>query len=914
MLFGRGDELGTATALVASARDGRGGALLMHGEAGVGKSALLAEAVAGATGMLVLSAQGLETESDLPFAGLTALLGPLLAMLGALPAIQRDALAGALGLGPPWTGEPFTTYQGATTLITHASRDQPILATVDDVQWLDGASQQALRFASRRLERSSVALLLTRRDEAGDHDPWPGVEDLPVAGLAESASLELLETRGVVRDVARRIAVATAGNALALTESSALLTEEQRKGRAPLEDPLPIGDQLTRAFSARAAALPDVTRQALVIAGASESGDARTIGAALVDRGSGLFALEAAEKSGLVVLDGATVVFAHPLVRAAVVGSADPAGRRDAHRALAAHTTGAARAWHRAAAAAAPDEAVASELEAIGAEARARGALPASSAAFERAAALSPDVTVRAGRRLQAALDALEDGQLERAIALLDAVINEADDPLARADAELLRGVAEMLRGHPMRAHARLYAEARRVEPVDPARAAQMLCQAGVAFMAVGGMQALLDITHEARRAAAASGNPEVGILPTIQAGLALMADGRAEEGLPLLDEHEEYLRSVDPLGPMNEVLGMVCVCLTWVDDLQRAADLAAHQVEAARGAGATRALAFPLAVHAHVLARQGRLVRAAALIDEAVVLADETAHGMVLAFALGVGARIDAVRGEFERSRERAQRSMGIATGLGLHAVTPYGRSALGLLELTNGSPSDAFDLLRTAIVDSREIGNIEHGFLLVRSDAIEAALRAGRVDDARRCLDELARDAETSPRVFTRAALARYRGALGPDAEVDEHFGEALRLHEQIDLRFERARTLLLYGERLRRARRRGDARERLQDAVAEFDRTGAVPWIARAGAELEAATGSGRRAAPAPAASEPLTPQEQRIAELVGTGATNKEIAAQLYLSPRTIEFHLRGAFRKLGVTTRTQLAAAMRDGDG
>jgi ATP/maltotriose-dependent transcriptional regulator MalT len=432
-----------------------------------------------------------------------------------------------------------------------------------------------------------------------------------------------------------------------------------------------------------------------------------------------------------------------------------------------------------------------------------------------------------------------------------------------------------------------------------------------VAYMAVGGMPELLEIAEEAREAALAAADDEAAVLPSIQVALALMAGGEADRALPLLAQYEQFLRDADPIGPMNEVLGMVAVCLAWVEEFHRAEAIAGHLVSGARSAGATRALAFPLGVHAFVLTRLGDFTRASLEADEAVALADETAHGMVLAFTLGVAARIDALIGQGERARERAQRSLDIARDLGLNAVAPYGHSALGLAELVAGNPDAAFEHLHEADRAARTAGVIEQGCMYLTADSLEAAIRARRTDDARRALAQLDEDLALVDRAFTRMAIARYSGVLAPDDELDAHFAEAFAQHERLPMPVERARTLLLYGERLRRARRRREARVHLQEAAAEFDRLGAKAWAGHARRECEAATGTGRQSAQERAPDEPLTPQESRVAELVATGATNKEIAERLFLSPRTVEFHLRGAFRKLGVHTRTQLAAGLRE---
>ena len=559
-MVGRTDEQARLTALIEAAREGRSGALLLHGPPGIGKTELLRFAESAASGFVVLRARGMESESGIPFAGLAELVGPLLGFVDEIPAVQADALRAALALGPATAADRFTVPAALLSLLARAADDGPVLAIVDDAHWLDEPSLEAFLFAGRRLAAEGVAMLGAARDGARRIEvPW--LERLAVAPLADADARELLDA-SIAPGVADRLVATAAGNPLALLEIPALLTAPQLAGRAPLADPLPPGTGVERAFAVALEALPAETRAALLVAAAAGTRRLDVLGRALAAArpaspppgAASLDALGPAEAAGIVTLGGGELEFRHPLMRSTVYHAAGPVERRAAHAALAAAVDGAERAWHLAACAVAPDEAVAAALEAAALEARGRGAHATAARDLQRAAQLTPDPEPRARRLLAAAGDAVRSGDAEQAGALLDAAAALAgghavlDDPLLLADIERLRGHVEMRRGSPVEANERLVAEADRVRGRDPRRAAAMFLEASVAHLMTGDPAALLTAAERAR-ALSAGTEPAVELLATAVIGEAQLALGEVEQGVAELRACEPYLMEADPLG-----------------------------------------------------------------------------------------------------------------------------------------------------------------------------------------------------------------------------------------------------------------------------------------------------------------------------------------------------------------------------
>lgn len=916
-LVGRAAELARVRALTERARGGRGAALVVEGAPGVGKSTLLR--ALDAPGLRVLGTTGVETEVELPFAGLAELLAPLLAHADALPQAQRAALRAALALDAPGGAERVLVLHAVVALLTAAAREQPLLLLVDDVQWLDASSQEAIAFLARRAGRMPLALVAVRSLRGEPYAPWPEVERLALEDLARADALALAQAGGLASQVAEALVDAVGGNPLALVEAPSELTAAQRGGAVALPDPLPTGERLTRAYAARVAALPAPARDALLLAAASGSGELGPLLTAL--GGADAHRFDPAEDAGLVRLDGGRVRFAHPLVRAAVYHAATPARRRAAHRALAAAGSPQERARHLAAAATAPDEQLAAELETLGHEARERGATATAIDLLERAAQLSPAPAGTAARTIAAAGTATVAGQPARARALIDALLPSLEDPLVRADAQYVRGAAILQDGRPREAYALLEDAAERVAERDPTRAALLLTQASVALVSSGPVAELAELAARAQALAP----PWVAHAPAILRAEALAGLGHHAPARALLDEHADALRDADAVGPGHELLSIAALCMIWMERYDTAERVLRRLIAAARAKGAVSALALPLAVLGSLHIRRAELEAAAGCAAEAVALSDG-ADGFLRALALTSAAFVEAHRGEADACRAHAARVLELSAGLGLTATQATAEQALGMLALGLGESDAAIRHLERARAHTARFGSRDPSFLYTGGDLVDAYVRAGRDDDARAVAAELADGARLTGGAWAAAATARSRGLLDDDARIDEHLAAALAAHARIASPFELARTQLCFGERLRRARRRADARELLRAAHATFAALGTAPWEARAADELAATgmPGAGAAAAGGPAdaptagaasagvgAAAELTARERSVCDLVAGGATNREAATALFLSPRTVEHHLRQAYRKLGVRSRTELALRWRE---
>ncbi len=608
------------------------------------------------------------------------------------------------------------------------------------------------------------------------------------------------------------------------------------------------------------------------------------------------------------------------MLRSTVYHRAADAERRRVHQALAAVAPDERRrAWHVAIAAHGPDEAVAAALEAAALDARARGGQSVAAHAFERAAQLSPGADARARRQLEAATDFAIAGFPEQALATLDAAEAAGiEDPLLLSDLRRIRGRVELRRGTPAAARDLLLPEAERVLALDPARAAGLLVEAAVAHMMTGDMEALVADGERARAIAAGGVDPMAELLASVLVGEAHAARGAEDEADALLDAATPQLLAAGPalLAIPAEITAMIGHCSIWLERWERADDVLGTLISLARGASAVGHLIYPLAARAQLDFRRGRWTGALADAGESHRLATATGSLALLAFSAGTLAQVEAALGRSEAAQEHAKQSLALTEAQEGAATSVYALHALGLDALGRGDAEIAGEWLDRA----QRVAGIRMPRSVVQfgADRVEAHARAGRAEAAHVALEELA-DAGGGGR-WGLAALARSRGILAAGGEYEDHFETALAHHEHDGQPLERARTLLAYGERLRRDRRRADARELLVAAIATFERLGSAPWAERARIELRA---TGRQAAPSGAAPdaapvEPapealaaagldeLTPHELQIARLVGHGMTNREVAAKLFLSPKTIEYHLSAIYRKLDLRSRTQLA--------
>lgn len=888
--------------LLEGAQAGTSAALIVHGEPGIGKTALLEHAGEAASGFTLLRVRSLAAEAELPFAGLSDLVRPILPLLDGIPGPQRAALAGALAVGPPSPGDRFAVAAATLSLLAACADESPVLVLVDDAHWLDAPSREALLFAGRRLDREGVVLLLGMRDRE-----WlrtAGIDTLELHGLHTPDAAALLERAGATVDAAvcDRLVAETGGNPLALLEAFRSLTEQQLRGSTPIAHPLAVGASLEQAFADRLRVLPADTQRGLLVAAASETGSTAEIGQALAGAGLGLAVLEPAEREGIVTLDGGRIAFRHPLVRAASYHLLGAAERRAAHRALAGALgaeAGDSAAWHLVAASVGADEEVASLLERSARSALARNAYAAAASAFEAAARLSPDDEDRLRRTMATGRALLLGGEPQRASSLLESVLELAVDPTVRADLQTLRGAA-MLFTHPVsETYEMLVTEASRVEPHDTARAASMLTTATLTqFMAANPRQAEETIGR-APVDRGASGAVAAGVR-SVDA-LVHVYSGRIDEALAIVDPLLEQYEAADVrVNPM--MLGVFPQVLNWTERPDQARALLDRIVRTARAEAVPSLLPFPLAILAEVELGRGRLAAAYAAGSESVQLAVETGQAVESSYSLVVLARVEAILGHERACRAHVSTALDFARRLGATSIESYATAALGLLELSLGHPDRAVPHLA-------ECERLREGFGVQlptlhhdAADLVEAYVRSGAVADASRSLAVLERKATRTGLRWPAAAAARCRGLLAAEDDYEPELARAVDLFGD-DMRFERARTLLCLGMRRRRSRRRADARESLHAALAFFVAAGAEPWAEQTRAELRAA---GDVSTPAAGRSvRDLTPQELQVALVVASGATNKEAAAALFLSPKTIEFHLRNTYRKLGVRSRSEL---------
>jgi DNA-binding CsgD family transcriptional regulator len=880
-----------------AARESRSATLVVRGEAGIGKTALLQHAVARAEGMRVLTSAGIEAEAELPFAGLHQLLWPVIDLAGELPEVQSHALRGAFGLSADRVEDRFLVSVAVLGLLTAAADAHPLLCVVDDAHWLDGASADALVFVARRLQADPIAVLIGARDGDLRSFEAPGLPELPLAGLRGAEAAALLD--GALPAVVREELVgATGGNPLALLELPAALTDDELAGRAPLRLDLPLNERIEQAFMTRVAPLTNDARRMLLLAAADDSGEVGTLLRAAEGTGVGPDALDAVERAGLLSADGPRVRFRHPLLRSAVYRAAGFAERRAAHQALAACLDDDAdadrRAWHRAAAATAPDDKAAEALALTADHAASRGGHTAAARALERAAELDSDPQRRARRLVAAAGSSALAGRVGHAVALLDRAEPDLRDPMTRGMAMRVRGMASMAIGRPADAYAMLAVAARTVLPTDRPAGLGLLMRACMAAAvsgdpgAIHGMLAELDT--EPRTDAERFPSRLMNGISRLIAGDPATGVASIEEALALADD-------IDVVEQVQQAGGGAVFVGDWV----RARRYFDRAIVLARDQGAIALLPETLGLRALIALWERRLVDAAADADEAVRLADDIGAGNTRALPVTVLAWLAGLRGDEEECRRRADEVLALSLERGLALPAGLATWALAQLDLAAGRWDEA--LLRLTAIEEVRPG-FGHPFLPMLSswDRLEAAVHAGHPDVAERTLARFTPWAEVAGAAWAVPVLADCRALAARSDAAAAHFEAAI---ESVDRAgpLDRARIHLHYGEHLRRERRRIDARVHLRAAFDGFEWLGAVPWAERALRELRATGEKARRRHLSPLAE--LTPQELQVARLVGAGATNKAVASQLFVSPKTVEYHLRKVFAKLGISSRMEL---------
>ncbi len=901
MLYGRSVESGRLDSLFAEAAAGRGGALVLRGEPGVGKTALLADAVARASGQ-VLWTQGLESESPLAFAALHRLLRPILGYVDRLPPRQREALLVALGELDGLSADRFTVFVATLSLLVEAAEAQPVIVIVDDAHWLDAVSSEALLFVARRLQSDRVALVFGVREGDVRRLDAPGVTQLTIGGLDVAAAGALLAelAEGEVTDEVRDDIVArTGGNPLALVELPSALSQPQLSGVTALPAVLPLTAGVERTFLDRCRRLTPPAQLLLLVASSDDSGRV-----AIIQRASAALnveeqALSEAESSALIRVSGADLQFRHPLVRSAVYGAATALERQQAHGSLALALKAAGEddraAWHQALATGGPDEAVALELERVAAHAEHRGGHQAASAAWERAALLSPGAEDKARRLLAAARSAWVAGHPGRARALADEARLRASDPILTADVDMLRGRLEWSVGSAATGHRIVMNAARDVAPFDPVRALEMSMQ-GTTLATYGGGSgpAGIDATTFLPPLPDHS-SPRLRCLAAVLAGQQHVIASRMTEAagelrlafdlVPGIDDDSNLLSNT-ALGAFQ--LGDWQVTLR---DFSRVLDIA-------RAAGDVSRTVFALSRLPMGDLPAGRWAMAGAATDEALVLAQATAQPALSALPLAWRALLAAFRGGSDGAQALADLAALVArhpVGIGAVAVSDIAEWARGVNFAITGEVAAAFhQVSRLQLPAMRRMAAL---------DRLEAAAHAGHPDVVAEWAGELERFAEDVDADWAAAAAAHGRALVLDGAAAEAQFERALELHESDRRPFDQARTRLAYGELLRRSGRRVDARALLRASLVTFDELSATPWGDRARRELRASGESARRRDPSTALE--LTPQENHVVRLVRQGLSNRDIAGRLFLSPRTVEYHLSNVYQKLEVRSRGEL---------
>jgi DNA-binding CsgD family transcriptional regulator len=905
-LWGRRSECEVLDRLLDELRAGTSSVLVLRGEAGIGKTALLEYLLDRSSGCRVALAAGVESEMELAYAGLHQLCAPMLDGLERLPAPQRDALGTAFGLQAGGAPDRFLVGLAVLGLLSDVADERPQVCVVDDAQWLDKASAQVLAFVARRLVAESVAVVFAVRDSLDEHE-LTGIAELEVNGLVDGDARALLESVIAgpidvrVRD---RIVAETRGNPLALLELPRGLTPAEMAGGFGLPDAAALSGRIEETFRRRLTPLPAQTRRLLLVAAAEPTGDPLLLWRAASELGIDLEAAPPAVAVGLVDFDS-QVRFRHPLVRSAVYRAASPEERRSVHRALAESTDVDVdpdrRAWHRAHAAPALDEDVAAELARSAGRAQARGGLAAAAAFLERAAALTPSPARRAQRALEAAQAELQAGAFGAALALLTAAEAGPLDALQRARVDMLRAQIAFASSRRNEAAPLLLAAARRLEPLDAALARETYLDAFSAAMFAGrlaGAPGLPEVAEAARRAPPASHQPRKADM--LLDGLAvLFTDGYAAATQICRRALQAFCSEDSAVEDDLRWLWLASITAADLWDDETWYVLSNRHVRIAREAGALSEL--PLALNSRVFVHlfAGELAAADSLVEQARAVKEATGSNLAPYGAVGLAA----LQGRTSEVGKLIEASMSEVVPRGEGIGVTVTQWANALLYNGLGGFHDALVAARQAAEYPREPAVANWGL----TELIEAAVRSGRPELAADALDRLSKLTRASGTDWALGVEARSRALLTEGDAAESLYREAIERLSRTRVRVELARAHLLYGEWLRRAGRRRDARAHLHTAHEMLAAMGADAFAERARREL-LATGETVRTRSVETRDD-LTPQETQIARLASDGRTNPEIGTQLFISPRTVEWHLRNVFTKLDIRSRRELAIAL-----
>jgi DNA-binding CsgD family transcriptional regulator/tetratricopeptide (TPR) repeat protein len=899
-LRGRDAECSRLDQILDAARSGESQVLVLRGDAGVGKSALLDYLAGAAKGMRTLRALGVESEMELPFAALHQLCAPLLDRLTSIPAPQRAALETVFGIRAGAPPDRFLVGLAVLSLLTDASEERPLLCVVDDSRWLDRASAQVMGFVARRLQAEPVLLVFAARQPGQELSGLPeldvsGLRDVDAAALLDSATHSRLDRR--IRD---RIVAETRGNPLALLELPRGLTTTQMAGGLGLlrSDTLP--GRIEQSFLTRIEALPDEARRLLLIAAAEPTGDPQLLWRAAERLGVATGGNAARAAEGLLSV-GERVTFRHPLVRSAAYRAGPAEDRRAAHLALAEATDEHAdpdrRAWHLASAAAGPDEAVATELERSAERAQARGGLAAAAAFLQRSVALTSDTSRRVDRAIAAATASLHAGDLEAAQRLLGIADADAPDGYQGARIDLVRGQIVFASALGRDAPPLLLAAAQRLEALDMDLARETYLTAWGAAVFAADEVGLRTISRAVGDLPAPAGTPRA--IDLVLEGSALLIAGERVAAVKTLQRAGAALETMSPQDVLR--WGWVATGVAssiWDDELMRATF--SRQVEVVRASGALTELAIHLSPLGLATSWTGDFSAAAAIVAEADTVAAATGIPLAPFSAL----RLASLRGREADATALIERALAesSAGGQGMGVTSAHWAAAV----LYNGLAR--YD---EALRSARATQGITEPWISVWAlpELVEAAVRVGEVDAVGAALDRLVDATQPCGTEWASGVSARTRALVSEGDVAEQLYREAVERLGRTQLRTETARAHLLYGEWLRREGRRIDARVQLRAAHEMFALIGMEAFAERARRELMATGETVRKRTVDAAAGEVLTPQEQQIALLVREGLSNPEVGARLFLSPRTVEWHLRKVFAKLSISSRKQLRDAL-----
>jgi DNA-binding CsgD family transcriptional regulator len=897
-LLGRASELGKLEHLLRNVHGGQSAVLVIRGEAGVGKTALLDHLAAQASAFRVARVVGVEAEMEFPFAAVHQLCAPMLDRLEALPVPQRDALGFALGLSGGERPDRFLVALAVLSLLSATAEDRPLLCVVDDAQWLDGASRQILGFVARRLLAESVALVFAVREPA-DTPELEGLPALPLAGLGEEDARALLATvPGRLDDAVRdRIITETRGNPLALLE----LPQRTLAGgfALPAAD---LPDRLEQQYMERVGALPATTQRWLLLVAAEPAGDATLLWRAAESLGIGAADVAPAEQEALI--EGG-MHFRHPLVRSAAYRTASPEDRRSVHAALAEAgdpvLDADRRAWHRALAASGPDEEVAAELERSAGRAHVRGGFAAAAALLERAVDLTPDPATRAQRALAAADAKLLSEAPDDALRLLAQAEAGPLTPLARARGRQLRGRIAFGSRRGRDAPPLLLAAARELEPLDPELAWDAYLDALLSALLVGrlagdaGLEAVAEAVH------AASSHPQRPQDLLLGALAMAITDGQGAAA-SLLAAAVGAFRTVEmPDAQVLRLLGLATYAVEALWDEDGMLELSRRRIALARQTGALRVLPLTLSFRVRLHLFAGELGAAAPLVEEIATLA--AAIGRVSPAYSAVA--LAAFRGHEAEAVELMREVRAVADARGEGYALTLADHAEGVLYNGLGNYRKAREAAQRGAAQPHELALSTWSL----PELVEAAVRTGQPELAEDAMERLAHRTGAAGTDWALGIEARSRALVSDDGGAEALYREALDRLGRTRVRAELARAHLLYGEWLRRQARRVDAREQLRTARGMFTEMGMEAFAERTRRELIATGETVRKRAPE--FRDELTPQEEQIAQLAREGLTNADIGGQLFLSPRTVEWHLKKVFAKLGISSRRELDEALPD---